>query len=189
VAPIHPEYTPGEPPKRDIEKAKALLKEAGYENGLQVTLATMDAEPVPTLAQLLKEQCAPAGIDVQINMMPGNMYWDQWTEVDFGITSWTHRPLAVMTLSLAYRTGVEWNESHWSNKEFDTLLDQAEGTYEVEARREIVGRMQKIMQEDGPVAIPRWNAQILALSKRVQNMAAPVHDHLMAYESWIDDEA
>jgi peptide/nickel transport system substrate-binding protein len=187
VAPIHPEYTTSTPaPKRDTEKAKALLAEAGYPNGITLNLATLDGEPVPTIAQLLKEQCAPAGINVELTMMPGNMYWDQWTEVDFGITSWTHRPLAVMTLGLAYRTGVPWNETHWSNARFDELLTQAEGTFEIEKRKQLVAEIQKIMQDEGPVAIPRWNAQIIGHHKRVQGITIAPHDHMMAHEVWID---
>ena len=119
-------------------------------------------------------------------MMPENMYWDQWMDVDFGITSWTHRPSAVMTLELAYRSGADWNETHWSDKEFDDLLTQAEGTLDVPKRREIVAKLQTIMQERGPVAIPRWNSQLLAMSKDVKGLRAAVHDHLMAYETWID---
>ena len=50
-----------------------------------------------------------------------------WTKVPFGCTSWAHRPLGVMLLNLAYRTGVPWNESAYSNPEFDQLLNQAGG--------------------------------------------------------------
>src|SRR5690606_32046940 len=38
VAPIHPEYFQLPKRKRDVEKAKALLTEAGYENGLDLTI-------------------------------------------------------------------------------------------------------------------------------------------------------
>ncbi len=187
VAPIHPEYTPITPPfPQDHAKAKALLAEAGFPDGITVSLATIDTEPVPTIAQLLKQQCEPAGIKIDLAMMPSNMYWDQWTEVDFGITSWTHRPLAIMTLGLAYRTGVPWNETHWSNAEFDTLLEQAEGTLDIETRKKLVGRMQQILQDEGPIAIPRWNAQIVGHSSRVQNLGVAPHDHMMAYDVWID---
>ena len=58
------------------------------------------------------EQWAEAGIKVKLNVMPGAQYWDVWTKVPFGFTTWTHRPLAIMVLGLAYRTGVPWNESH-----------------------------------------------------------------------------
>ena len=39
-----------------------------------------------------------------------------------------------MLLGLAYRTGVPWNESGWSNKEFDELLTEAEGTLDIAKR-------------------------------------------------------
>src|SRR3546814_20658166 len=67
----------------------------------------------------------PAGIDVEINVMPGGTYWDRWTTTPFGFTNWTHRQLGVQVLNLAYRSNVPWNESSYSNPEFDKLLDEA----------------------------------------------------------------
>jgi peptide/nickel transport system substrate-binding protein len=189
VAPIHPEYCPMEPPARDIEMAKKLLADAGYPDGIEIKLATMNAEPIPTIAQLLKEQCAPAGINITLDVMPDSMYWEQWMDVDFGITSWTHRPLATMLLSLAYRTGVPWNESHWSNAEFDDLLTQAEGTLDLEERRKIMCQIQTIMKEEGPVLIPRWAAFLWGHNKKVQNYRGAPHDHIMLYDTWLDPEA
>jgi peptide/nickel transport system substrate-binding protein len=34
------------------------------------------------------------------------------------------RPLGVQVLNLAYRSGVAWNETGFSNPEFDALLDR-----------------------------------------------------------------
>ena len=60
-------------------------------------------------------------------------------EAPFSLTVWCHRPLAIMTLGLAYRTGVPWNKSGYSNAEFDKLLTQAEG----------IARSQGAQQGDG----------------------------------------
>lgn len=188
VAPIHPEYCPMEPPPRDIEKARALLAEAGYQDGLTVSLAVIDMEPNITIAQLLKEQCEPAGINIELNIMPASMYWDQWMEVDFGITSWTHRPLAIMTLALAYKTGVPWNETHWSNARFDELLTQAEQTLDIEQRRQIMCEIQTLMKEEGPVAIPRWGAFLWGHHRKVRNYRGAPHDAIMLDEVWLDEE-
>jgi peptide/nickel transport system substrate-binding protein len=188
VSPAHPEYCPMDIPERDLEKAKALLAEAGHGDGLEVSMAVIDSEPNITMAQLLKAQCEPAGITINLDMMPSSLYWEQWMEVDFGITSWAHRPLAVMTLGLAYKTGVPWNETHWSNERFDTLLTEAEGTFDVEKRREIMCEIQTIMKEEGPVCIPCWFATLDAHRGRVKNFrAAPVMT--MLDEVWLDDEA
>ena len=40
-------------------------------------------------------------------------------KIPFGFTTWAHRPVSVMTLGLAYRTGGAFNESGYSNPEFD----------------------------------------------------------------------
>ena len=92
--------------------------------------------------QTMVEQWKEAGIRVKINVMPSTQYWEVWTKVPFGFTTWAHRPLGIMSLALAYRTGVPWNESKYSNAEFDRLLNQAEGTLDVASRREIMARLE-----------------------------------------------
>ena len=71
---------------------------------------------------VLKEDCAKAGINIKIDLMPTAKYWDIWDKATFGLTFWTHRPLGVMVLALAYRSGVPWNESSYSNPAFDAAL-------------------------------------------------------------------
>jgi peptide/nickel transport system substrate-binding protein len=114
------------------------------------------------------EQWKEAGIRTKINVMPSTQYWEVWTKVPFGFTTWAHRPLGVMTYSLAYRTGGSWNESDFSNPEFDKLLTEAEGTLEVEKRRAIMAKLEQIMLEEGPIIQPVWRAFFTFMDKRVQ---------------------
>lgn len=116
----------------------------------------------------MAEQWKAAGIRAKINVMPSNKFWEVWDKVPFGFTEWTHRPLGFMVLALAYRTGVPWNESAYSNAQFDELLNKAEGTIDVAARTEILGELEKIMQEDGPIAQPLWRSIYTAYDKRVK---------------------
>jgi ABC-type transport system substrate-binding protein len=81
-------------------------------------------------------------------------YWDVWTKAPLSLTSWTHRPLAVMVLGLAYRTGVPWNESSYANPEFDAALTEAESTLDVEARRVKMEKVEKILQDDAVMVQP-----------------------------------
>lgn len=186
VAPIHPEYCPMDPPPQDYEKAKALLAEAGYEDGIDLTMSAINTDPYITMAQLLQAQCVPAGINIDLDMMPSSLYWEQWDQVDFGVTDWMHRPLAIQVLDLAYRSGVPWNETHFANEEFDELLTEAQGTYDVEARREIMCRLQTILQEEGGVAIPIWGAVLNARRERVKDFrSGPAM--LLLDEVWLDD--
>jgi len=169
VSPVHPEYAKLAPPQRDVARAKKLLSEAGYPNGIDVEIICRPQPAWELLAvQAMVEQWKEAGIRVKINVMPSTQYWEVWTKVPFGFTTWAHRPLGIMSLALAYRSGGPWNESKYSNPEFDRLLTQAEGTLDVAARREIMARLETILQEDGPIVQPVWRAIFTFHDKRVQ---------------------
>ena len=169
VAPAYPDYSPIAAWQQDIPKAKALLAEAGYPNGLDTEIScknqpAWESAVVTVMAEMWKE----AGMRVKVNVMPASSYWDIWMKVPFGFTTWTHRPLAVMTLGLAYRTGGAWNESGYSNPEFDKLLAEAEATLDVDKRRVIMGKIEQIMLEDGPIVQPVWRAAMTGYDKKVQ---------------------
>jgi peptide/nickel transport system substrate-binding protein len=173
VSPVHPEYAKLPAFQRDVAKAKRLLAEAGYPNGIDTEIACKPQPGWELLAvQAMVEQWKEAGIRVKINVMPSTQYWEIWTKTPFGFTTWAHRPLGVMSLALAYRTGVPWNESKYSNPEFDRLLGMAEGTIDVAARRETMAQLEKILQEDGPIVQPVWRAIFTFMDKRVQGFKA-----------------
>ncbi|MBM3597711.1 MAG: ABC transporter substrate-binding protein [Alphaproteobacteria bacterium] len=183
VAPVLPDYAQMPMIKRDVAKAKALLAEAGYPNGIDVELAY---RPQPdwekTAVEAMAEQWKAAGIRVKLNLMPSTQYWDVWTKVPFGFTTWAHRPLGVMLLGLAYRSGVAWNESNFSNKTFDDLLTKAEGTYDIAKRKEIMGQLQKIMQDEGPIVQPVWRSLFTFMDKRVQGFRMHPSGYLDGYK-------
>ena len=97
-------------PARDVEKAKELLAEAGYPDGFDITLHTQQTSPVPAIATIWKEQMAEIGVNVDIQLVPSEVYYaDMWLEVDFGITDWGPRPIPLAYVSLAYTTGGSWS--------------------------------------------------------------------------------
>jgi peptide/nickel transport system substrate-binding protein len=179
VAQVHPEYADIGAPTQDYDKAKALLAEAGFENGLKITIDCV-AQPTwePNTCQALVEMLKPAGIDLSVNIMPGGTYWDRWTTTPFGFTSWTHRPLGTQVLSLAYRSGVPWNESSYSNPEFDELLDHAEATLDPDARREIMAQLQTMLQTDAAFVQPYWRSINTAANGRLKGYTHhPAEEH------------
>jgi peptide/nickel transport system substrate-binding protein len=169
VAPVHPEYAKLPMVRQDIAKAKQLLADAGYPNGLSLEIACK-GDPAWELAsvQVMVEMWKAAGIDVKINLMPSASFWAVWDKVPFGYTGWTHRPLGVMVLGLAYRTGVPWNESSYANPEFDKLLTQAEGILEADKRRVVMARLEQILQEDGPIVQPLWRIVQAGFDRKVK---------------------
>jgi peptide/nickel transport system substrate-binding protein len=190
VYPGHPEYCEMPIPAYDPDKAKQLLADAGYPNGIDITLAVGSGWPdVVSYAEVLKEDAAAAGINITLNTMPNSQYWEQWTEVDLGITPWTHRPLGTMILNLAYIADadgnpVPWNESRWVDPEFSELLIQANGTLDVEARREIFCKLQQIQWERGSIGIPYWMNTWLFHRKNIQGTQAHPTNYMLMNDVW-----
>lgn len=183
VAPSHPEYASLPPILPDPARAKQLLAAAGYPQGLPLTIALSASEHWHVAAmQAFKEMCAAAGIILQLHVMPGPSYWDVWDKVPFGFTSWTHRPLGVMTLELGYRSGVPWNESRYANPAFDRALDRASATLDVKERRQHMAAVQKILQDDAVIAQPLWRSIFSATTKQVQGY----HTHPTLYHHFND---
>jgi peptide/nickel transport system substrate-binding protein len=169
VAPVHPEYFPLPAFKPDLAKAKQLLADAGFPDGFESEL-TCPVEPyyAALMVQSLAEQWKAVGVRVSLKMLPSSLYWDVWDRVALGATNWLHRPLGIMVLGLAYRSGVPWNESSFSNAKFDELLIKAEGTLDVDKRREIMADIEKIFQEEGPIVQPLWASVYTFYDKKVQ---------------------
>lgn len=189
VAPVHPAYAEQPIPPYDPEQAKSLLAEAGYPDGLQVTLTTINELDAPKIAQALKEMAAPAGFEITLELLPTSKYWEQWTTVDLGITPWAHRPLTTSVLRLAYATDAEgnptpWNETHWVDDEFNHLLAQAEVTLDIPARRRIMGRIQEVMQERGPIGNSYWTTGRKFVRSRFKNVQAHPSNYELTYEIW-----
>ena len=187
VSPIHPEYAKQPPQKQDYALARKLLAEAGYPDGIKMRIDTV---ATPTWEQntckALSEMVKPGGIDLAINVMPGGTYWDRWMSTPFGFTSWTHRPLGVQVLNLAYRSGVAWNETAYSNPAFDTLLDEAGATLDVEARRKVMAKLEGIIQDDAIISQDFWRSVFTAANKRVHGIYAQVALEHHYAKVWIE---
>ncbi len=190
VAPVHPEYCPLPIPEYQPERARSLMEEWAKEKGvtlpIKVTLATKNDQNEPEIAQALKELARPAGFEIELDITEPAGYWDRWTEVDLGITSWTHRPLGTMVLPLAYTKEAigNWNETRWTDDEFETLLRQAEGTLDVEARRQIMCQIETIMQERGPIGNSFWKKVWNITRKEFQNVQAHPTAYFLMNTVW-----
>ena len=191
VSPKHPEYCPKETPIYDPDKAKALLKEAGYPNGVDVNLAVGSGwKEIVRYAEILKQDALPAGFRINIQTMPNSQYWEKWTEVDLGITTWAHRPIGTMVMNLAYvgdEAGkpVPWNETRWMDDEFSKLLTEANGTIDLETRRKIFCKLEQIQQERGSIGNSFWINVWNMSRKRVQNVVTHPSLYLKFEDVWV----
>jgi peptide/nickel transport system substrate-binding protein len=167
VCPIHPEYAELPPISADPEAALALLTEAGMADH-EFELQSLDDAWQSATCDAVAAQMRDAGIKVKRTVLPGATFWNDWTKFPFSATEWNMRPLGVQILSLAYRTGEPWNESAFSNEEFDTLLAQANATENADKRRDVVKRLEEIMQEQGVMVQPYWRSLYRHFDPRVK---------------------
>ncbi len=187
VAPIHPAYYPLPSLARDVAGAKQLLKEAGYPDGLSLTIdcGNTDGAWHQATCEALKDQLKDAGIQLTVNVMPTAKFWEVWDKTPFGATSWGHRPLDTMVLAQAYRTGVPWNETHFSDPAFDAALADAEATLDVDKRKAKMQKVETILQDAAVMIQPFWVPLYRAASSKVHGCVAHPARHLQLTKVWM----
>ncbi len=187
VAPVHPEYFVLPPLERDVEGARALLAEAGYADGLELTIdvGNTDGPWHQTVCEIMRDQLQDAGIRLNINVMPASRYWEIWDKTPFGATAWTHRPLGTMILSLGYRSGVPWNETKFASAEFDAALDEAEATFDVEERRARMESVERILQDACVMVQPIYRPVFTIATERVRGLAGHPTQYHQFNQVWL----
>lgn len=168
VCPIHPEYAELPKVTRDIEKAKALMTEAGQID-FEHDLITVDEDWQKNTGDAIAAQMREAGFKVKRTVLPGSTFWNDWTKYPYSMTNWAMRPLGVQVLALAYRSGETWNESAWSNADFDAKLNEALTVPDYDGRRKIMVDVEKILQDSGIIIQPYWRKIFCHTAPAVKN--------------------
>jgi peptide/nickel transport system substrate-binding protein len=130
-------------------------------------------------------QLRDAGINVKRTILPGSTFWNDWLKYPFSATEWNMRPLGVQILQLAYKTGVAWNETAFSNAEFDEKLSEALAIADADKRREVMKRLEEIMQEQGVLIQPYWRSLFRHMTDKVRGCEMhPTFEH-HHYKWWL----
>lgn len=165
--PLNSPFGLGTPAKAmDIEKARALLAEAGHPDGIEFDLYTSDSYPgMMLLAQVYAQMAAPAGIRVNVITSPAEGYWDTvWLKKPAVISYTSARPPAeALTLSLNSKS--EWNETHWKRDDFDQLVVKAGQTADENERKDLYRNAQQIVADEGGMILPVFTSVVAGLRK------------------------
>jgi len=159
VGPMHPEYYKLSSVSRNTAKAKALLKEAGVADR-EFELISIDDDWRRNTTDAIAGQLRKAGIKVKRTVLPGASFWNNWVQYQFSTTNWNMRPLGVQVLKLAYHSSAigKWNETAFSNPEFDKKLDEALGVADVGKRQALMSDIEQILQDSGVIIQPYWRS-------------------------------
>lgn len=186
VCVIHPEYAQLAPLKVDQAKAKQMIADAGMADHEFELISIDDAWQAAT-CDAVAAQIRDAGINIKRTVLPGSTFWNDWAKYPFSGTEWNMRPLGVQVLALAYRSGEAWNEAAFSNAEFDAALAEALSISDADTRREVMAKIETIMQEQGVLVQPYWRSLYRHVDPRVQgaDMHATFEHH--HYKWWLNN--
>ena len=173
------------PIARDAEKAMALMTEAGHVD-TELELISVDDDFNRNSSDAVAAQMRDAGLKVKRTVLPGNTFWNNWTGYPFSATEWNMRPLGVQVYALAYRTGVPWNETGFSDPEFDALLDQAYAIADADKRRELMGKMEKILQDSGILVQPYWRSTFRHMTPEVDGLNMQQNFEIHLERTWLN---
>ena len=143
----------------DPERAKELLAEAGYPDGidLRVTVNTKYQGNV-AIATAFQEQAKAAGINVEVEQVDSAAWSDMKHSggVDCGISNW-YVDYSDPESMLYPMTKTDTNSSFWHNAEFDQLLEDGIATTDTAERQEIYAKAEHIMTREDWATTPLYN--------------------------------
>lgn len=177
---------------QDVEKAKALVAEAGYPDGIDVTLKISDSVTHKATAEIIQAQLAQAGIRVNIETLERASFLD---EVDNGqfemaIQSYSYTiPDADFQLYpnfLSDNIGkIMGNVIGYQNDRVDELLVAGRNSTDQEERAKIYEEVLTILHDD-VAAVPLYNSltNVAANGALKGVQASPIYRYYVYDMSW-----
>ncbi|MGW4539566.1 ABC transporter substrate-binding protein [Streptomyces chartreusis] len=166
------EYYAADLPQRtqDLDRARALLKQAGAEN-LKVTLDTSAvAAGFTEAAGIFRDQAAKAGVTIDVRTGSKDSYW---SDILDGGTLCCYRSGAMPIeahISQRLLTDSTTNATKWRHKDFDALYQQAQSTRDRTERAAVYGRMQRRLHTEGGFLVWGFADWIIGTSRTVRGV-------------------
>ncbi len=152
-------------PKADAAAARALLKEAGYENGFAVQMDCVNVAWRASVCQAAASMLEKVGIRASLATSPSSVFFPKLSQgtgflVEFG---WSATPDPWTTLQSLVRTNDglaagAFNAGRYSNPKFDALVDAIRVEPNLQRRRQMTGDALRIVQADLPL-VPLYRRQ------------------------------
>ncbi len=144
-------------PTVEVDRAKALLAEAGYPSGFTVTLACPNDRYIndEAICQAVTGMFGQIGIRVRLDARSRSIHFAelQRGELDFYLLGWgvptmdSHYVFHYLLETRSERGG-SWNHTGYSNPDADTLIDAMTREVDAEKRAEMVSQVWSMVQDD-----------------------------------------
>jgi peptide/nickel transport system substrate-binding protein len=156
--------------KKDIDKAKSLLKEAGYANGFDLTITVPNNYPPhQTTAEVIVEDLKKIGIRAKVNLIE----FTSWVSDCYNKRNYQATVVAVDgTLAPSswfaknVSNGVN-NFTNYKNSKFDQLFKEAKATTSEQDKIAKYKEMQMILANDAASVYIQDAVNMIAVNKRL----------------------
>ncbi len=190
IPPSHPLFSAEAAAKvrYDPDRARELLAEAGYPDGIDVTLFTGDVGPgMIDMAVAFRQGAAPAGIRVAIEERASDRYWaDTWGVEPFTVVYAYGRPHPSQHLDLLYNSTSAWNAQKYQNQTVDDLVANAK-SQDPESEKESYVEIQNILIDDVPQLLVAFLPQMSAARSNVYGSEPHPLGWDYLRDAWIDE--
>jgi len=154
VNPDHPYYQKAFPVRgRDVEKAKALLKEAGAAPPVAVDFLVPKGAETEAVAQVVQAMAAEAGFDMKIRVTE---FATSLKEAEVGnfqayMLAWSGRIDPDGNSYVFLHSGGPQNNSEWKNADADRALDDARLVTDMAQRKALYEKLTRLEMEEEPI--------------------------------------
>jgi peptide/nickel transport system substrate-binding protein len=154
-------YDPSIPlPPRDLDKAKSLLADAGYPDGLTIDLVYVDFGLLKQLAVVLQANLAEAGITANVVEQPFGPFLDAAGAGDLGFYSWVSEPNYPLAIAIIERfdssfigQGLGGNISYYNNPAYDEIVAKIRATTDETELQALYNQAQEMLIDDAVWAL------------------------------------
>jgi peptide/nickel transport system substrate-binding protein len=154
VSPAHPYYQKAFPiPKRDVDKARALLKEAGFTQPISVDYMVPKGAENEAVAQVVQSMAAEAGFDLKIRVIEFATSFKQAQAGEFQVfqINWSGRIDPDGNSYVFLHTKAPQNDGGYSNPEADKALEDGRLVSDPLQRKAIYEKLTGVVLHDEPI--------------------------------------
>jgi len=175
----------------DPDQARFHWKKSGFTGPLTLSVADAGFPGSVDAAQLYQQSAAKAGIDLKVDHVPDDAFWnDTWQKKVFVSSNWASRPTADAMLSLVFTSQSSWNESAWHVPAFDAMVKAARGEQDEARRRQIYHDIQVMLVDQGSEIIPLYADALDGCSTKIKGFTSvpgmPLSGNRAAEKVWIE---